>query len=109
MMEPVKKMPEEAGPKPDMMNGLSKEEYRILEVRSGRVSCLPGREETIEHCRVCVYSRYFRVRGVYVLSPSLAFCVRHRAWEEVNLREVEAVKCADLRGEGYRSMMSVIG
>jgi hypothetical protein len=88
---------------------LSIKEYRILEVRSGKVSCLPGREETIEHCRFCVYSRSFRVKGTEIPSPALAFCVRQRACEEVNLREVEAVTCADRRSEGYRSMMSVIG
>jgi hypothetical protein len=88
---------------------MSGSEQRILEVRSGRVACLPGREETIEHCRFCVYSRSFRVRGRDVPSPALAFCVRHRACEEVDLREVEAVTCADHRREGYRSMMNIIG
>ena len=29
--------------------------------------------------------------------------------EEVNLKEVEAVTCADRKGEGYRSMMNIIG
>jgi hypothetical protein len=88
---------------------MSSEDYRILEVRYGRVLCLPGREETIEHCRFCVHCRSFKIGGNYVLSPSLAFCIRHRDAEEVDLREVEAVKCADHRREGYRSMMSVIG
>jgi hypothetical protein len=85
------------------------EDYRTIEVRSGRVLCLPGREETIEHCRFCVYARYFRVGGEYVLSPSLVFCTRGHDAKEVNLCEVEAVKCADHRGEGFRSMMSIIG
>jgi hypothetical protein len=88
---------------------MGKEEYRILEVRSGKVLCLPGKEETIEHCRFCVYSRKFRVRGEDVPSPALAFCVRHRGSDEVNLLDVEAVTCADWRHEGYRSMMSIIG
>jgi hypothetical protein len=88
---------------------MKKEEYRVLEVRSGRVPCLPAKEETIEHCRFCVYSRSFRVRGEDVPSPALAYCVRHRACREVNLGDVEAVTCADRRGEGYRSMMSIIG
>jgi hypothetical protein len=90
----------------DVMSG---SKHRVLEVRSGRVACLPGREETIEHCRFCVYSRIFRVRGRDIPSPALAFCVMHRAGEEVELREVESVTCADHRGEGYRSMMNVIG
>lgn len=84
-------------------------EYRILEVRSGKVRCLPDREETIEHCRFCVFSRSFVVRGRSVTSPALAYCLRHRATEEVNLKEVEAVACADRKGEGYRSMMNIIG
>jgi hypothetical protein len=88
---------------------ISPEEYRILEVRAGKVACLPGKDETIEHCRFCVHSRYFKVGGEYVLSPSLVFCVQGRDAGVVNLKEVEAVKCADRHGEGYRSMMSIIG
>jgi hypothetical protein len=88
---------------------MSRDEHRILEVISGRVACLPGRNETIEHCRFCVYSRAFRVRGQYVTSPALAFCLRQRSCDEVDLREVEAVSCADYRNEGYRSMMNIIG
>ena len=88
---------------------MPEEELRILPVKEGRVQCLPGREETIEHCRFCVYSRYFRVGGRYIKSPALAYCLRHRATEEVDLKRVEAVKCADKRGEGYRSMMNIIG
>jgi hypothetical protein len=83
--------------------------YRVLEVRNGKVQCLPEKPETIEHCRFCVHSRYFRVRGEYVKSPALAYCLRHRATEEVDLRIVEAVQCADKDGEGYRSMMNIIG
>jgi hypothetical protein len=85
------------------------DDYRILEVRKGRVPCLPGKDESIEHCRFCVYSRAFRVHGEYVTSPALAYCLRHRACEEVDLKVVQAVKCADRQGEGYRSMMNVIG
>jgi hypothetical protein len=88
---------------------MTDDEYRVLEVTKGKVPCLPGKEETIEHCRFCVYSRYFRVRGEYVKSPALAYCLRHRATQEVDLKIVEAVKCADRSGEGYRSMMNIIG
>jgi len=84
-------------------------EYRVLEVTKGKVPCLPGKDETIEHCRFCVHSRYFRVRGEYVKSPALAYCLRHRATEEVDLKIVEAVQCADRKGEGYQSMMNIIG
>jgi hypothetical protein len=88
---------------------MQEDEFRILPVKEGRVQCLPGKEETIDHCRFCVYSRYFRVDGIYVKSPSLAYCVTQKACEEVDLDRVEAVKCADRRREGYRSMMNIIG
>ena len=91
------------------MRSMPEDEYRVLEVARGKVPCLPDKEETIEHCRFCVYSRYFRVRGELVKSPALAYCLRHRATEEVDLRKAEAVTCADRRGEGYRSMMNIIG
>ncbi len=88
---------------------MAEEDYREIPVKKGSVQCLPDREETIEHCRFCVYSRYFRVGGTYVKSPALAYCTRHRATEEVDLSKVESVKCADRRGEGYRSIMNIIG
>jgi hypothetical protein len=34
--------------------------------------------------------------------------VKRRSCDDVNLREVEAVTCADHRNEGYRSMMNII-
>ena len=43
------------------------------------------------------------------MSSALAYCLRHRATGEVNMKEVEAVTCADRAGEGYRSMMNIIG
>lgn len=88
---------------------MTEETYRVLDVKAGRVPCLPGKDETIEHCRFCVHSRYFRVGGEFVKSPALAYCLRHRACGEVDLKKVEAVKCADRSGEGYRSMMNIIG
>ncbi len=88
---------------------MPEDEYRILEVTGGKVACLPGKDETVEHCRFCVHSRFFRVHGVYVKSPALAFCLRHRDAGDIDIRSVEAVKCGDKRGEGYRSMMSIIG
>lgn len=88
---------------------MTADDYRTLEVTKGKVRCLPGKEETIEHCRFCVHSRYFLVKGEYMKSPALAYCLRHRATEEVDLKKVEAVRCADRSGEGYRSMMNIIG
>lgn len=83
-------------------------EYRVLEVRGGKVRCTPGTDATVAHCRFCVYSRFFRIGGKDYRSPALAFCVRTNAPDEVNLSTVEAVTCADRRGEGYRSMLNVI-
>jgi len=88
---------------------VSDDKFRILEVRSGEVDCLPERKELVEHCRFCVHSRYFLVGGKYVKSPALVYCMRHRDAEEVDLRLVEAVKCGDTQGEGYRSMMNILG
>lgn len=88
---------------------MSGEKYRVLEVRAGKVDCLPGRKEPVEHCRFCVHSRYFRIGGQYKKSPALVYCMRHRDAEEVDLSLVEAVKCGDLQGEGYRSMMNILG
>lgn len=88
---------------------MNDDKYRVLEVRSGKVDCRPGRKEPVEHCRFCVYSRYFLVGGKYMKSPALVYCMRHRDAEEVDLRLVEAVKCGDLHGEGYRSMMNILG
>jgi hypothetical protein len=88
---------------------MTDDEYRVLQVTKGKVPCLQGKEETIEHCRFCVHSRYFRVRGTYIKSPALAYCPSHRATEEVDLKIVDAVQCADRTGEGYRSMMNIIG
>ncbi|MCQ8893682.1 MAG: hypothetical protein NQU46_03485 [Methanolinea sp.] len=85
------------------------DDYRVLPVRGGLVPCLPGREETVEHCRFCVHSRYFLVRGEYHKSPALVYCLRHRDAQEVDMKQVEAVKCADRKGEGYRSMMTILG
>lgn len=88
---------------------MPEEEYRILAVSRGRVPCLPGKSETIEHCRFCIHCRYFKVNGEFVKSPSLAYCVKHRATEEVDLAKVQEVKCADRRGEGFHSIMNIIG
>ncbi|HUU75025.1 MAG TPA: hypothetical protein VMW63_02935 [Methanoregulaceae archaeon] len=88
---------------------MPEEKYRVLPVKGGKVCCLPQKEVDIEHCRFCVFSRYFRVRGVYVKSPALAYCTTHRATEEVDLKLVDAVKCGDRRGDGFQSIMNIIG
>ncbi|MDI9632474.1 MAG: hypothetical protein QXL43_02110 [Methanolinea sp.] len=88
---------------------MGEEKYRTLEVKAGMVDCLPGKKEPVAHCRFCVHSRYFRVKGEYVKSPALVYCLRHRDAGEVDMDLVEAVRCGDLRGEGYRSMMNILG
>ena len=88
---------------------MTDDDYRLLPVRKGRVPCLPGQEETVEHCRFCVHARYFEEGGRFVKSPGLAYCLRHRTTEKVDVSKVTAVKCADRQGEGYRSMMNIIG
>ena len=88
---------------------MPEDDYRILPVKGGKVPCLPGKDETIEHCRFCIHSRAFRVKGKFVTSPSLAYCTKSRATDEVDLKVVESVKCADRKGEGYHSMMNIIG
>jgi hypothetical protein len=88
---------------------MSEDQYRILPVRKGSVQCLEEKAETLEHCRFCVHSRYFLVDGKWVKSPALAFCVAHRATENVDLARVESVKCGDRRSEGFRSIMNLIG
>lgn len=85
------------------------DQYRLLPVTKGKVRCLPDKDETLDHCRFCVYSRYFLVNGTWVKSPALAYCMLHRATDEADLKKVDAVKCADRRGEGFRSIMNLIG
>jgi hypothetical protein len=87
---------------------MSEDSYRVLPVKSGRIACQPDRDETLDHCRFCVFSRYFLVKGRWIKSPALAFCAVHRATEEVDLKCVESVKCGDRTGEGFRSIMNVI-
>ncbi len=83
--------------------------YRELPVQGGLVPCLPGKEETVDHCRFCAHCREFLVGNDWVRSPSLAYCPTGGEVRAVDLRRVGAVRCADRRGEGYRSMMNVIG
>lgn len=87
---------------------MSEDTYRVLTVQKGAVPCQPDRDEDLDHCRFCVFSRYFQVKGEWIKSPALAFCAVHRATDKVDFTRVEAVKCADRRGEGFRSILNVI-
>jgi len=82
---------------------------RELVVEKGTVQCLSDKRETLDHCRFCIHCREFRVTGRWVTSPSLAYCTKCRVTEDVDLKKIEAVKCADRQGEGFHSMMSIIG
>jgi len=83
--------------------------YRELDAKGGTVQCLPEKREPVGYCRLCIHCREFRVNGIYVKSPSLAYCVKCRVTGEVDLSTVQAVRCADRQGEGFHSITSLIG
>ena len=83
--------------------------YQELEVKGGTVQCLPDKREPVDHCRFCIHCREFKVKGQYVKSPSLAYCVKCQVTGEVDLSAVQAVRCADRQGEGFHSITSLIG
>ncbi len=82
---------------------------RTLEVEKGHVSCLPAKKEDLDHCRFCAHSVRFRVNGKEVPSPARAYCTMQRSTGEIDLQKVEAVICDDMTGEGFRSIMNIIG
>lgn len=81
---------------------------RILPVTSGKVQCLPHKTEPVENCGFCIHCREFRVRGKFVKSPSLAYCMKCRVTERVDVAKADAVRCADRQGEGFHSITSII-
>lgn len=81
---------------------------RRLPVTRGRVQCTPGRAIPIDRCGLCVHSAFFVVGGREVPSPARAYCSRYRTASGVDMTRVEAVICDDTRGEGFRSITSVI-
>jgi len=83
--------------------------YRELDAKGGTVQCLPEKREPVGYCRLCIHCREFRVNGIYVKSPSLAYCVKCRVTGDVDLSTVQAVRCADRQGEGFHSITSLIG
>ena len=88
---------------------MGQDTYRELVVEKGTVQCLPDKREDLDHCRFCIHCREFRVKGVWGKSPSLAYCTKCRVTEEVDLKKIENVKCADRQGEGFHSIASIIG
>jgi len=81
---------------------------RVLEVSRGKVHCLPEKDEPVEHCRLCIHAREFKIGGRFVKSPSLAYCVACRITEDVDVGKAEAVRCADVRGDGFHNIASII-
>jgi hypothetical protein len=82
----------------------------IKEIRKGKVECVPGEVVSLDHCRFCVHSKAFIVRGRAVPSPARIYCLAQKpSKEEIDFTTVEAVVCDDRKGEGYRSMMNIIG
>jgi hypothetical protein len=87
---------------------MGENQYRVLEVTKGVVHCLPDKDEPVEHCRLCIHAREFRVGGRFLKSPSLAYCVACQVTEEVNVKNADAVQCADRRGDGFYNIASII-
>jgi len=87
---------------------MTETEQRELAVEKGTVECRPGVRVGLDRCRFCASSRAFRERGTWKQSPALAYCMACRVTENVDLAKVEAVRCADRSGEGFRSIMSII-
>jgi len=88
---------------------MGSETYRDLDVSGGTVQCLPEKREPVEHCRLCIHCREFKIKGQFVKSPSLAYCAKCRVTGEVNFSTVQAVRCADRQSEGFHSITSLIG
>lgn len=87
---------------------MTEAEQRELPVEKGTVECRPGARIGLDRCRFCASSRAFRERGTWKRSPALAYCMACRVTEDVDLAQVDAVRCADRTGEGFRSIMSII-
>ena len=88
---------------------MSKRVYRDIPVKGGAVECGSGRKEEIDKCRFCVHSREFLTPEGWVTSPARAYCTMSRATNQVDLKKVTAVRCDDDKGEGFRSIMNIIG
>jgi hypothetical protein len=86
------------------------EKVKIKEIRKGTVECRPDEVIPLDYCRFCVHSKSFMLGGREVPSPARIYCLaRKPSKEEIDFTLVEAVVCDDRRGEGYRSMMNIIG
>ena len=88
---------------------MDNDRHHILPVTEGMVQCLSTKKEPVQHCRLCIHAREFLVQGKYVKSPSLAYCIKSRVTDEVDLKKIESVKCADRQGEGFHNIANIIG
>jgi len=88
---------------------MTKPGYREIPTKNMKVECLPEKLEELDKCRFCVHSVRFKTPKGEFPSPARAYCSKTRATESVDLKTVLAVICDDHRGEGFRSMLNVIG
>ncbi|MGA2103830.1 hypothetical protein [Methanoregula sp.] len=88
---------------------MGSETYRELNTTDHMVQCLPDKKEPVDHCRFCIHCREFKIKGQYVKSPSLAYCIKCQVTGEVDLSSVQAVKCVDRQSEGFHSIADIIG
>lgn len=85
------------------------EKDTIKEIRQGNVECRPAEVISLEHCRFCVHSKAFVVRGRHLPSPARIYCLAQKPSKEViDFTMAEAVVCDDRKGEGYRSIMNIL-
>ncbi len=82
---------------------------RTLEVKDGKVQCTESRTEEVEKCRFCLHSTHFKEGEVWVFSPARAYCISVRSTNKVDLKKVRSVRCDDRKGEGFQSMLNIIG
>jgi len=81
---------------------------RRLPVVGGRVQCTPDTAVSVDRCGFCVHSALVVVGGRELPSPARAYCSRCQVTSGVDMAKVEAVICDDARGEGFRSITSII-
>ncbi len=81
---------------------------RRLPVIGGRVQCMPDKAVPVDRCGLCVHSSLVVIGGRELTSPARAYCSRYRVTPGVDMAKAEAVVCDDARGEGFRSITSII-
>ena len=81
---------------------------RHLAVVRGRVQCTPNEAVPVDRCRLCVHSARVVAGGRELPSPARAYCSRCRDIPDIDMTKVEEVICDDTRGEGFRSITSII-